>query len=105
MDRQKSAEAIVVATHGDEGPNGESRTASLRSMKDEVADNRAVIPERRFTAGGSTAEGRVTARQVFPVRDDRSGDGSMQLMEEVDATHGGGSVSRESQGGTSAGVA
>ncbi len=81
--QQKSAEAIVVAAHGDEGPNGENRTASVRSMKDEVADNRVAKPERRLRAGGGTAEGRVAARQVFPARIDASGDGSMRLMEEV----------------------
>ena len=74
---------MVVAAQGDEGPNGENRPAILRSMNDEVADNRAAMPERNLRAGDSSAEGQVTARQVFAARNDRSGDGSMRLMEEV----------------------
>jgi len=52
-------------------------------MIDKVADNRVEKPERRLRAGGSTAEGKAAARQVYPARDESSGDGSMRLMDEV----------------------
>jgi len=57
MGEQKSAEAIVAAAHGGEGPNTRSRTGTERSMPEGDADKKAGKPERTRRVGGGTAEG------------------------------------------------
>jgi hypothetical protein len=58
MNRQKSAEAIVVAACGDEGPNSLNRTDAEHSMPEGDADKKAAMPEHARRVGGGTAESR-----------------------------------------------
>ena len=83
MDVQKSAEAIVAAAHGGEGPNTRSRTGPERSMTEGGAGKKAEKPERARRAGGGTAEGTGIVRQADTARDGDTGDGAPMLMEEV----------------------
>ena len=64
--KQKSAEVIVAAAHGGEGPNTWSRTGTERSMPEGDADKMAERPERTRRAGGGTAEGTGRAHQAGP---------------------------------------
>src|SRR5690554_2339441 len=52
-------------------------------MTRKVAGQQAEMPEQRWRVGGGTAEGKASARQACPARAGASGDGSMDLMEEV----------------------
>lgn len=54
---QESAEVVVTAAHGGEGPNETSRFGTKRSMSEEDADQKAERPERSRKVGGGTAEG------------------------------------------------
>jgi RNA-directed DNA polymerase len=83
MGERKSAEAIVAAAHGGEGPNTKRRTGPMRSMSDGDADKRARKPERPRRAGGGTAEGTGIERQADAARGGKTGDGAPMLMEEV----------------------
>ena len=83
MGGQESAEAIVAASHGGEGPNTRSRTYTERSMFDGDAERQAEKLERSLSVGGGTAEGRGTVRQADTARADHVGDEAPQLMEEV----------------------
>jgi len=49
MSLQKSAEAIVVAAYGDEGPNGLNRTGAEHSMPERGADKKAAMPKHTRT--------------------------------------------------------
>ena len=80
---QESAEVIVAASHGGEGPNTRSRTHTERSMFDGGAERQVEKPERSLSVGGGTAEGRGSVRQASAARDGHVGDGASQLMEEV----------------------
>ena len=81
--KQKSAEVIVAAAHGGEGPNTWSRTGTERSMSERDADKMAERPERTRRAGGGTAEGTGRAHQAGTAREGNVGDGAPRLMEEV----------------------
>jgi RNA-directed DNA polymerase len=81
--KQKSAEVIVAAAHGGEGPNTWSRTGTERSMPEGDADKMAERPERTRRAGGGTAEGTGRAHQAGTAREGNVGDGAPMLMEEV----------------------
>ena len=83
MGGQKSAEAVVAAAHGGEGPNTRSRTGTEHSMPEGGADKRAERPERARRAGGGTAEGTGRARQAGTACNGQAGDGAPMLMEEV----------------------
>ena len=80
---QESAEAIVAASHGGEGPNTRSRPHTERSMFDGGAERQAEKSERSLSVGGGTAEGKGTVRQANAARDGHVGDEAPQLMEEV----------------------
>jgi RNA-directed DNA polymerase len=83
MGGQKSAEAVVAAAHGGEGPNTRSRTGTEHSMPEGGADKRAERPERARRAGGGTAEDTGRARQAGTACNGQAGDGAPMLMEEV----------------------
>lgn len=83
MGEPKSAEAIVIATHGDEGPNTGSRTGSRRSRREEDADKKAGMPERTRKVGGGTAEDTGLVRQTRPARGEFTGDETPMLMDQV----------------------
>ena len=81
--KQKSAEVIVAAAHGGEGPNTWSRTGTERSMPEGDADKMAERPERTRRAGGGTAEGKGGERQAPAAGREKAGEESTRLMEEV----------------------
>jgi len=83
MGEQKSAEAIVAAAHGGEGPNTRSRTGTERSMPEGDADKKAGKPERTRRVGGGTAEGTGRAHQAGTAREENAGEGPPMLMEKV----------------------
>src|SRR3989442_677873 len=83
MGEQKSAEAVVAAAHGGEGPNTRSRTGTMRSRREEDADTRAERPERPRRVGGGTAEGTGVERQTRTARGEQVGEKASMLMEEV----------------------
>jgi len=83
MNWQKSAEAIVVAAYGDEGPNGLNRTDAEHSMPEEDADQKAAMPEHARRVGGGTAESRGGAHQAGTACKEHVGDQSSLTMEEV----------------------
>lgn len=74
MGGQKSAEAIVAASHGGEGPNTRSRIGTERSMREEGADKRAGMPERIGKASDGIAEDTDLARQA------RTGGKGMRML-------------------------
>ena len=80
---QKSAEAIVAAAHGGEGPNVRSRTGTEHSMPERGAEKRAERPERTRKAGGGTAEGPGSERQAGTACNGQAGERVPMLMEEV----------------------
>ena len=69
---QKSAEVVVAAAHGSEGPNRRSRVGSKRSMSEEDAAQKAEKPERSRKVGGGTAEDTTPARQALAARGDKA---------------------------------
>lgn len=83
MSRQKSAEAIVVAAYGDEGPNGLNRTDAEHSMPERDADKKAVMPEHTRRIGGGTAERTGGAHQTGTAGEDHVGDQRSLTMEQV----------------------
>ena len=83
MNRQKSAEAIVVAAYGDEGPNSLNRTDAEHSMPESGADKKAAMPEHARRVGGGTAESRGSAHQAGTVWEGHVGDQDSLTMEEV----------------------
>lgn len=83
MGVQKSAEVIVAAAHGSEGPNMSSRTGTERSMAERGAGKRAEKPEQTRKVGGGTAEDTGTERQAATARNESTGDEAPLLMEEV----------------------
>ena len=95
---QESAEAIVAALHGGEGPNMRSGTCTRRSMHEEDAGTKAEKPERSLSVGGGTAEGRGTERQAGTARDDYAGEGARAPEPQVLP------VNRRIGNGTSGGV-
>ncbi len=62
---QKSAEGIVVAAHGDEGPNMKGRRGAETSMDEADADRRAEMPEDSRKVAGGTREKKERERQAF----------------------------------------
>ena len=82
-DEQKSAEAVVAAAHGGEGPNRRSRFGSKRSMSEEDVDEKAGKPERSRKVGGGTAEDTTPARQALAARGDKAKAEARSLIEEV----------------------
>ncbi len=83
MGGQKSAEAIVVAAYGDEGPNSLNRTDTEHSMPERDADKKAAMPEHARRVGGGTAESRGCAHQTGAAWEDQVGDQDSLTMEEV----------------------
>jgi retron-type reverse transcriptase len=83
MSRQKSAEAIVVAAYGDEGPNSLNRTDAEHSMPEGDADKKAAMPEHARRVGGGTAETRGGAHQAGAACEEHVGDQGSLTMEEV----------------------
>jgi len=80
---QKSAEVILAAAHGGEGPNRRNGTGTERSMPEGGEDKKAEKLERARSVGSGTAEGTGGARQAGTVREGDAGEGSLKLMEEV----------------------
>lgn len=64
MSRQKSAEGVVAAAHGSEGPNRKDGRGSRTSMDEAGADRKAEKPEFLGFATGGTREGAIRARQT-----------------------------------------
>ena len=83
MGVQKSAEVIVAAAHGSEGPNMSSRTGTERSMVERDAGKRAEKPEQARKASGGTAHGPGAERQAAAARNESTEDETPLLMEEV----------------------
>ena len=83
MGGQKSAEAIVAAAQGGEGPNTRNRTGTKRSMDERDADKRAETSERHRKAGGGTAEGTGVERQAPTARGETARAEPTELIEEV----------------------
>jgi len=83
MSQQKSAEAIVVAACGDEGPNGLNRTDAEHSMPERDADKKAVMPEHPRRIGGGTAERTGGAHPTGTAWEEHVGDQSSLTMEQV----------------------
>lgn len=83
MGGQESAEAIVAAAYGSEGPNRRSRTGTERSMTEGDAGKKAEKLERFRKAGGGTAEEPDIARQAGTAREGKAGERASMLMEEV----------------------
>jgi RNA-directed DNA polymerase len=83
MGMQKSAEAEVVVSHHDEGPNTRSRTGTMRSKQEADAGTRAGKPERSRRVGRGTAEGTDIERQACTARGENTGDEAPSLLEEV----------------------
>jgi RNA-directed DNA polymerase len=80
---EETAEAVVAAAHGGEGPNRRSRTGSNRSMDGRDADRRACVPQERREVGGGTAERPAIQRHAHTARGDKAGQKAQGLMEEV----------------------
>lgn len=72
--RQKSAEAIVVAAHRGEGPNISIRTDAGSSMDAGDAGRKAGKPEPPRTGGDGIAEGTGSVRQTSAARTGDIGD-------------------------------
>ena len=83
MGGQESAEAILAAVHGSEGPNRRSRTGTERSMTEGDAEKRAGKLERVRKEGGGTAEEPDVVRQADTAREGKAGEKVSMLMEEV----------------------
>jgi len=83
MGAQKSAEAVVAAAHGGDGPNMRRRTGAEHSMREGDAARRAGRPEGPRRVGGGTAERTGIERQARTACDDPAGDGPPLLLEEV----------------------
>jgi RNA-directed DNA polymerase len=81
---QKSAEAVVVPMHRDEGPNIYSRCGTMRSRRARDADKRAEKLTPPCKADGGTVEGAGLGRQACPVHTEPATEPSaMHLMEQV----------------------
>ncbi len=82
--RQKSAEAVVAAAHGGEGPNTRSRTGSMRSWSEAGAAKKAEKLEPFQRVGDGSPDGSLEAAcQADPARVEDTGDEAPGLMEEV----------------------
>ena len=80
---QQSAEAVVAATHGGEGPNMKRRIGTTRSRTERDADQNAEMRERPGRGRGGTAASTGDVRQAVAARADTPGTETSRLMEEV----------------------
>lgn len=83
MGAQKSAEAVVAAAHGGDGPNTWRRTGAEHSMREGDAARRAGRPEGPRRVGDGTAERTGIERQARTACEGSAGDGALRLREEV----------------------
>ena len=83
MGEQESAEVIVAAARGGEGPNTRSSGGAKRSMDEADAAKRAEKPEHPQRVGGGTAESKGDERQTPTARGAQAVAGNPRLMEEV----------------------
>lgn len=80
---QQSAEAVVAATHGGEGPNTKRRSGTTRSMSERDADQNAERRERTGRGRGGTAASTGGVRQTDTARVETPAAETSRLMEEV----------------------
>jgi len=80
---QKSAEGIVVMSHGGEGPNREERMGGDTSMDEGDADRMAEIPEDSRKAAGGTRRGMERERQAYTAEKGNTQPKATMLLEEV----------------------
>lgn len=83
MSKQKSAEAVRVAAHGNEGPNNRIRIGTMHSRREADVASRAEMPEQPREASGSTAHGPMAERQTHPACKGKAETNQWALMEEV----------------------
>lgn len=83
MSVQKSAEGIVVAAHGDEGPNMEGRRGTETSMDEGDAHRKAEKPEDSRKAADGIRENTARERQASAAAEENAPPGTTKLLEEV----------------------
>jgi len=80
---QKSAEGIVVAAHGDEGPNMEGRRDAETSMDETDAQRKAEKPEDSRKVAGGTRKNTERERQTSAAAEENAQPEATKLLEEV----------------------
>ncbi len=80
---QKSAEGIVVAAHGDEGPNMEGRRGTETSMNEGDAHKKAEMPEDSRKAADGIRKNTERERQTFAAAEENAQPETTKLLEEV----------------------
>ena len=83
MGEQKSAEGIVVMSHGGEGPNMEDRMGADTSMDEGDADRMTEKSEDSRKAAGGTSRGPERERQASTAGQENTQPRAHMLMEEV----------------------
>jgi RNA-directed DNA polymerase len=83
MSAQKSAEGIVVAAHGDEGPNMEGRRGAETSMDETDAQRKAERPEDSRKVAGGTRKNTARERQASAAAEENAQPEATKLLEEV----------------------
>ncbi len=83
MGVQKSAEGIVVAAHGDEGPNMEGRRGTETSMNEGDAHKKAEMPEDSRKAADGIRKNTERERQTFAAAEENAQPETTKLLEEV----------------------
>ena len=82
-ERQKSAEAIVVAGRPQRRAEHSEPSGANRSRPERDADQMAEMPEHIPKVSRGTAEGTDAARQTGPARNEHAGEPTAVTMEEV----------------------
>ena len=80
---QKSAEGVVVAAHGDEGPNMEGRRDAETSMDEGDARRKAEMPEDSRKVAGGTRKNTARERQTSAAAEENAQPETTKLLEEV----------------------
>ena len=80
---QKSAEGVVVAAHGDEGPNMEGRRYAETSMDEGDARRKAEMPEDSRKVAGGTRKNTARERQTSAAAEENAQPETTKLLEEV----------------------
>jgi RNA-directed DNA polymerase len=83
MSMQKSAEGIVVAAHGGEGPNREGRRGAETSMDEGGAHRKAAMPENSRKVAGGTRKNMARKRQASAAAEEHAQPETTKLLEEV----------------------
>lgn len=83
MSMQKSAEGIVVAAHGDKGPNMEGRRGAEISMDEGDAQRKAEKPEDSRKVAGGTRKNTARERQASAAAEENAPPETTKLLEEV----------------------